>query len=98
MPRSGPGQLLTLVGYSSVFPKNHWIQAIYIKVEISLTTIVQPPIELRISMFDVCGKSNILEGSTFTCLQQTIVSENITKELIRNFWDKQSSVMIKNKT
>ena len=38
-PRSGPGQLLTLVGYSSVLPKHYLSQTIYIRVAIYLTTI-----------------------------------------------------------
>ena len=54
-PRSGPGKLLTLVGYSIVLPKIDWSQAIYIWVTISLTTIIQPPTELRISVFVVWG-------------------------------------------
>ena len=46
--RSGPGQSLTLVGYSSVLPKNHWNQTILIRVTIFLTTIGRTLIEPRL--------------------------------------------------
>ena len=69
-PSLGPGQLLTLVGYSSVFPKIHCSQAIYIIVAISLVTIVLPPIGIRFSVFSVWRQSKILEGGRFIFLQQ----------------------------
>ena len=50
----------------------------------SLTTIGRPPIELHLSMFDVCGQSEILESRRFTYQQQNNMFENITKEYIRN--------------
>ena len=43
-----------------------------------------PTIGLHISMFAVCGKLKILEGSRFACLQRKMVFEHITKELNRN--------------
>ena len=49
-PYSDPGKSLTLVGYSIVLRNNHWIQAILTRVTISLTSISQPPIELRLTM------------------------------------------------
>ena len=51
MPHSGPGQSLTLVGYSSVLPRIIWSQAIYIRVLISLITIGLPDRALSFSIF-----------------------------------------------
>ena len=69
-PRSGPGKSLTLVGYSSVLPKDHWSQAIYIRFLISLTTIGRPWIELRISMISLWGqyKGSVVEWCCYSAL------------------------------
>ena len=98
MPSLGPGKSLTVDGYSSVFPKIIWSQAIYIKVAMSLTKIVWPTIDIQLSVFAIYGWSKLMVGCEFICMQRKIVFENITKELIRIFWEKQSSVIIKNKT
>ena len=62
-PCSFPGNLLTLVGYSSVLPNNQRSREIYIIVVISLTMTSQPPIELCISVFAVWGwyKGSVVE-------------------------------------
>ena len=59
MPRSGPGQFLTLTGYSSLFPNIIWRQAIYVQLKISLTTISRPSIVLRLSVVFGLGNSNL---------------------------------------
>ena len=97
-PHSVPGQFLTLVGYSSVLPKNHWSQTIYIRIMISITMMIQPPIELCLSMFAGCMISEFLGCCTCTCLQQNIVFKNITKKLIQNMWGEQSFVIFTNET
>ena len=51
MSRSGPVKSLTLVGYSSVFPKKQSNQMIYITFTISLTTIDQPLVDPLLSMY-----------------------------------------------
>ena len=57
---SGPGKSLTLIGYSSVWPKISRRQAIYIWVTIYLTTINRPPIVLHFSLAELrCGWSKI---------------------------------------
>ena len=96
MSHPGPGQSLKIFGYSSVLFKIHLSQVIYIRFTISLTTIVLPPIGLRLLVFSVWGVSKILEGSRFNFLQKNIVYENITKEFIQNLLDKKISVMITN--
>ena len=68
------------------------------RVTISITTIIWLLIELRISMFALFRKSALLRGCWCTWLQQISVLQNITNELVRNLWDKQSSVVIHNKT
>ena len=42
-PCSGPGQSLTLAGYSSVLQNITWIQAIYVWANIYLTKISRTP-------------------------------------------------------
>ena len=52
----------------------------------------------RRSMSVVCHRSNPLGGRRCTCLQQESVLQNITKKLIRSFWDKHSFVVFNNES
>ena len=50
-PHSGPGQSLTLVGYSSLLPKMISSQAINMWFMITFTTIIRPLIRFHIVVF-----------------------------------------------
>ena len=83
--RSGPGQSLTLVGYSSVLPKMIWSQAIYIWVAISLTTISRPPNRsMSFSFFCVgvikrdCRQMVILLGAICWCREYRYIPTKCT--------------------
>ena len=75
-PRSGPSQSLTLVGYSSVFPKINSSQEIYILVTIYLTTIRQLSIEICLSVVALrfglskLGRSYIYFSAAKYCVQK----------------------------
>ena len=59
-PCLGLGKFLTLIGCSSVLPKNNWIHMIYTWVPISLNMINWLPIWLHLSVVTLCcGWSNI---------------------------------------
>ena len=81
-----------------------WSQIIYVWVEISLTTIIQPLIVLRLSLVSWFDNSNLVSAIVsgdqkykvmdfFVCCKK-IVLKNTTNEQIPYLWENQGSVTI----
>ena len=90
--RSGPGQRLTLVGYSSVLPKIIRSHVIYIFVTITLNRMSQPPIGLCISVFTVCRWSKIVRFWINLSAAKHLF-EKISRALVWNLWENQTFKM-----
>ena len=87
MSRLGPERLLTLVGYSSVLPKNHWPEELNQSPDLPQNYWLTPD---RAPSFNVCFVS-VIESFRRLYMYLYVAKnsvKNITKELIQNLWDR----------